>query len=330
MRPVRYAGAFVALVFLAGSVVLTAAKVLTPDRRWWILAVSFAPYALVGFAVAVVLLLLVVRGTSGRQRLVVMVGLGAGLVGLVAQVVWLVPAYVGPDDPSGADLTVVAFNLRFGGADPAATQRLLEGTGPAVIVLSEATPEAVDELARRGIGGPDSQWPHQGGQPLPGFRGTVVLSAYPLSSQTRLPVSNGAHRMRVGSPEPFWLTAVHTSHPLVSAVAWRRDFEVLVADAERVDGPHVSVGDFNATLDHGRMRDLLDTGLRDAAREAGSGWQPTWPVPGTRRLAGLRAPYEVMALDHVLVSEEFAALDTTTHRIPGSDHRALVAHLRQP
>ncbi len=133
--------------------------------------------------------------------------------------------------------------------------------------------------------------------------------------------------MRVESPTPFWLTAVHTTQPLYSNSLWRQDFARLVADAREVDGPHLVVGDFNATLEHGRMRDLLATGLHDAAVQANSGWQPTWPSPGSRTVAGVSVPIRVMALDHVLLSKEFSSISTSVHPLPGTDHDAIVAHL---
>ena len=34
-----------------------------------------------------------------------------------------------------------------------------------------------------------------------------------------------------------------------------------------------------------------------------------------------------MTLDHVLVSKHLSAISTSTHVVPGSDHRALVARL---
>ena len=133
--------------------------------------------------------------------------------------------------------------------------------------------------------------------------------------------------MRVEAPTPFWLTAVHTTQPLNSNALWRHDFGLLVADAREMDGPHIEIGDFNATLDHGRMRDLLATGLHDAAVEANSGWQPTWPTPGSRKIGGLPVPIRLMALDHVLLSKEFSAISTSVHSVPDTDHDALVVRL---
>ena len=249
------------------------------------------------------------------------------LPGVVLHAAWLAPSYVGQHAEGDPDLTVLGFNTRFGMADIEATKRMIQREDPDVIVLCEGTPEAVAALAASGIGGPGSRWPHQGGEPRERVSGTVALSAYPLSGESRLNINTGAHRMRVEAPTPFWLTAVHTTQLLNSNKLWRHDFDLLLADTREVDGPHILMGDFNATLDDGRMRDLLETGLHDAALEANSGWQPTWPKPGYRKIAGLPVPLRLMAIDRVLLSEEFSSISTSVHSVPDTDHDALVARL---
>jgi endonuclease/exonuclease/phosphatase family metal-dependent hydrolase len=89
-------------------------------------------------------------------------------------------------------------------------------------------------------------------------------------------------------------------------------------------GPTLVVGDFNATHDHAPMRKVLDTGVRDAAEEAGSGWQPTWPT--TRYGQDWVVP--LLTIDHVLTTRHFDAVRTHTVAIPRTDHLALVAELR--
>ena len=327
MKAARYVGALLALVVLAGSVVLSLSVPLRSDIQFWVLAASFVPWGIFGYLLALVVLLVVRGGASGPFRMLVAVAAAVSLLGVGLHAAWLAPSYVGEHAAGDPDLTVLGFNMHFGEADIAATTRLVERQDPEVIVLTEATPEAVQALAANGIGGPGSRWPHQGGTPLPSISGTVALSACPLSEQKRLDIATGTHRMRVEAPTPFWLTAVHTTQPLNSNALWRHDFGLLVADAREVDGPRIVIGDFNATLDHGRMRDLLETGLHDAAVEANSGWQPTWPKPGYRKIAGLPVPVRLMAIDRVLVSEEFSAVSTSVHSVPDTDHDAIVARL---
>jgi endonuclease/exonuclease/phosphatase (EEP) superfamily protein YafD len=109
---------------------------------------------------------------------------------------------------------------------------------------------------------------------------------------------------------------------------WRADHRALLASQRGLKGPRMMAGDFNATLDHGAVRRLLDTGLHDAAREARSGVQPTWPAPRWMRVFWVRPPFSLITIDHVLVSRDFAAVSTSAHTISDSDHRGLVARLR--
>ena len=70
------------------------------------------------------------------------------------------------------------------------------------------------------------------------------------------------------------------------------------------------------------MRQVLDAGVSDAAEQAGSGWQPTWP--SSDRKKWLRP---LITIDHVLTSKEYVATRTQSVEVPGSDHYAVVADL---
>ena len=184
MRPASGAGALVALVVLAGSVVLSLSVPLRSDVQFWVLAASFVPWAILGYLLALIVLLVLRRGASGPFRRLVTVAAVVSLLGVGLHAAWLAPSYVGEHAEGDPDLTVLGFNMHFGEADIEATTRLVEREDPDLIVLTEATPEAVQALAANGIGGPGSRWPHQGGSPLPSISGTVALSAYPLSAET--------------------------------------------------------------------------------------------------------------------------------------------------
>lgn len=86
-------------------------------------------------------------------------------------------------------------------------------------------------------------------------------------------------------------------------------------------GPlRVLAGDFNATLDHAKLREVVDGGYRDAADDRGEGLSPTWhdgrlyPPP--------------LTIDHILADERFAVASYDVHDMPGSDHEAISAELR--
>jgi endonuclease/exonuclease/phosphatase (EEP) superfamily protein YafD len=153
----------------------------------------------------------------------------------------------------------------------------------------------------------------------------MVFSRYPLTDVARLPITKGTWRMRVQAPTPFWFVGVHTAQPLSKATAWRSDHAWLLRSVRALTGPVVLAGDFHATLDHRPMRRLLSVGFADAARQANSGWAPTWPGAGDADGA-LPFGVHVLTLDHVL-TRGYSAISTSTYTIPRSDHRSLVARL---
>jgi endonuclease/exonuclease/phosphatase (EEP) superfamily protein YafD len=111
---------------------------------------------------------------------------------------------------------------------------------------------------------------------------------------------------------------VHTVAPLTPAEAqqWNAQFDALIHLAGEGTGPLIFAGDFNATLDHAPLRRLIGAGMRDAFAEAGHGSAASWPqyLP-------------IMALDHVLVSDDIGVMSIANENDPGSDHRGQVAAL---
>ena len=308
---------------LAASLLLSLCRVFTPSPRLLVMATAFVPLALVGYLLAALLWWTVRRLGPGRLGVVAMVATVVSLAGVVFHAALLVPSYAGAHASGRADLTVLTSNVRLGLGDTAQVTRLAERSHADVVVLEEVTP-----IAYLGLEALRQELPYQAGAPFAGARGTVVLSRYPLADQVQLKVFNSAWVVHVAAPNPFTLVAVHTAQPMVTPQLWRSDHRAVLWNtilAER-KGPVVMAGDFNATLDHRPMRDLLDTGLSDAARQSNAGWQPTWPSD-TGAARALPWGVGVMAIDHVLVSKAFSAISTSTHVIAGSDHRALVARL---
>jgi len=310
----------VAVATLAVSLLLTGCRLFAPAPQQLVMATAFVPWALVGYAVAAAAWGAVRWLGRGRRR-VSTAALVICLVGVLLHAALLVPSYAGSHASGKADVTVLTANLRLGHAHPAALLRLLDDQHADVVVLEEVTPEIYTALARGEHG-----YSYSAGRPAPGAFGTIVLSRYPLEQVAQLPVSKGAWQMRVAAPKPFELIGLHTSQPLIGYDQWRADHDDLRRAVAAIHGPLVVAGDFNATLDHRPMRQLLGEGLSDAARQANSGWQPTWP--GAADAAGA-LPFQlgVMALDHVLVSHQLSAISTRTFLVPGSDHRALLARL---
>ena len=308
---------------LALSLLLTTCRVLTPSAPLLVVATAFVPYAALGYAVTAVLLALQVRRSSGRARTWRVLVAAAATAGLVAHTVLLAPLWLGGHAHGRPDLTVMTANLRLGEADPAAVVRLVERERVDVLVLEEVTYAQAGALVQQQI---RTLLPYAAGVPALGAGGTVVLSRFPLSRQQALPTGRGSYRLHVdGAGGGLWLLAVHATQPLHATDRWRADWSTFRKALDGMHGPRLVVGDFNATLDHGPVRRVLATGLRDAAVDANSGWQPTWPsgAPGYRLLGGLG----LVAIDHVLLSREFSAISTRTFQVPGTDHRAVVAQL---
>lgn len=328
MKPVRILGAVLALVVLAGSVVLTLARLLDSETELWVLAASFVPWALVGYLVALVLLVLVLWGLPwGKVRIAVMVALCACVAGLALHAWWLLPSYVGQHASGKPDLTVVEFNMLKGRADPTDSAALIRREHPDVLVLTEVTPEALAAVQSQGVVGQGSALSHLAGKALPGASGVVVASRAPVSLVRTLAMTHPGYVVRVHAAKPYDVLAAHTAQPAIDIDAWRVDHATLVREERRIRGSHLVVGDLNATLDHPSLRTMLGEGMEDAARDANSGWQPTWPSPEKVHVGRIPTPFGLFAIDHVLMSPEFSAVSTSTHVIRDSDHRALVAHL---
>ena len=120
------------------------------------------------------------------------------------------------------------------------------------------------------------------------------------------------------------LIAVHPRPPVGDVSGWRMDHGVVRHAARATSERTLVVGDLNATMDHVPMRALVGGGFEDAATQADSRWQPTWPAAGVVSRLGVTVP-SMVPIDHVLVSSGLRALSTESVTVEGTDHRALLA-----
>ena len=316
----RKAAGVILIVALVGCLAVTAARFVDPWSRTPILLASFSVYALPGFALVLLGFLLLVRGAGRRTWLVVCAVLAAA--GLVVQG-WAVAPLLSGGEPASTDLTVMSSNLEFGRGEGATVTRVVAEKDVDVLVLVEVTPAALRGLLAAGL---DDLLPHRAGAAEVGASGTMVFSRFPLESPQPLDLGNGGLEVDVEAAEPFRLLAVHPAQPVGWADTWLDDMATLRerAAAATAHGPTVVAGDFNATRDHLPFRHVLDTGVRDAAEEAGSGWQPSWPSRGSW---GWLPP--LLMIDHVLTGEHYRAMSTSAVPVQGSDHLALVARLHR-
>ena len=279
---------------------------------------AVVPYALPCYLVAAGTFALLRRRAPTAPRRWYGAAALLALAGVVLHAVLLAPAFLGSHASGQPDLVLMTLNLRKGGADATEVVRVVRERRVDVLVLEEVTPKARAGLARAGL---DTLLPHTAGSPVPGTAGMMLFADVELTAAEPIASRNGAYRVRVGTPEPFWLVGVHTSQPLARPAEWAKDWRAIHAAVRALDGDRVVAGDFNATLDHRPVRDLLGLGLTDAARQANSGWQPTWPSLGF--------PFALIAVDHVLVPPGLDTTATWTPHVRGTDHRALVVGLRR-
>jgi endonuclease/exonuclease/phosphatase (EEP) superfamily protein YafD len=300
----------VALPWLAWAVVrlfgLDAGPLLVP-------AISFTPYVAATAWIPVVAALLL------HQRAVAAVA----LVAAAALVVAVAPrALDGPRVAvaEGRSLTVLTANLRYGNGDPEAVVALARRSGADLVSLQElpsAEMRAIDAAGAREL------YPYRVIDTVGDVQGSGLLSRYPLTGVARpRDLQNAMPEATVHVPgvAPLRVKVVHPVTPLHGDGAlWAHSLRSLPRATP--DGElRMLVGDFNATLDHHLLRDLIGSGYVDAGDAAGIGLQGTYPAH--RRLR--------ITIDHVLVDRRARVTSASVHVVPGSDHRALVARVSLP
>jgi endonuclease/exonuclease/phosphatase family metal-dependent hydrolase len=277
--------------------------------------IAYTPYVAAGAIVPLVVAGLLRRWVAAGAALAVLVLL-AGLV---------LPRAVSSGSSGsvqGERLQVMTANIEVGRADLEQLSDLVRGEHVDVLSVQELTPEAARAMHRAGIADLLSE---RVLRPASHSAGSGLYSRYPLRRLPTVPGSFEMPRARLWVPgaEPVELVSVHPNPPVDgTAVAdWRGDLRALPhADPE---GPiRLLPGDFNATLDHEELRDILGSGYVDAADARGKGLIPTWP-------SGRRFPPPV-TIDHVLVDERVEVGDVSIHSLTGTDHRPIFVELGLP
>ena len=278
---------------------------------------AFTPF------VAAVAVLVVAVTALLRQRAAALV---ATLLAC-ALVVTVAPRALGgpsaPDGPAGPRLRVLTANMHFGEGSAEALVALVRRARPSVLSVQELTPGLARRLDAAGL---VDLLPERVIDPRPrgpgiGLYASVALARRPQPpGQRRYPLAVAAARPSGG--RPVEVVAVHVTPPFRHQVAdWLSDLRALPRATP--DGPvRILAGDFNATLDHAELRRLLDSGYEDAAAEVGAGLRTTWPN-------GRRVPPAV-TIDHVLADARCGVQALSTHAIPGTDHRAVLADVVLP
>ncbi|MGX1160695.1 endonuclease/exonuclease/phosphatase family metal-dependent hydrolase [Arthrobacter sp. SLBN-100] len=252
---------------------------------------------------------------------------------LAVHVAWLLPVTASPAaaHPGGqkVQLRAMSLNAELGGAEADDIVKLVREQGIELLALEEYTAALGDRLAAAGL---LSLLPHHVSHPRDGAGGAAVYSSFQLrdagairGTGFSMPVVD--LDLGAGNGAALRVVAVHCLAPVGDGlVRWRSDLAAL-ARTGTGSGPLLLAGDFNATLDHHEFRALLaGTGegrkLVDVAASLGNRLIPTWPMGGYH-LPGI-------TLDHLVTSQDVRGADYSVHRVPGTDHAAVLATLAIP
>ena len=271
----------------------------------FVAAVSFTPHVAAA-SVPVVLLLAALRQWRPLAlAAVATLALGAAVL----------PRAVGSPEADGPRLRVLSANVTFGRVPAADLVQLVRDRRVDLLSVQELTPEFDARLRRAGIG---ELLPHDVVRPEDGATGTGLYARHPLRElehPTGGPFAQTAAALDWG--EGFEVVSVHPPPPVSQqhVEGWHDTFDGLPEG----DRPRILAGDFNATLDHRALRELIGTGYTDAADATGDGLTGTWQANSRRKPR--------ITIDHVLVTRELQPVDTEIIEIARGDHRTVYAEL---
>lgn len=223
---------------------------------------------------------------------------------------------------TGRPLRVLTINMLFGRADTHSIMDLVRKYDPDVLSTQELTPGAVADLDAAGL---LELMPHRVLQDEWSAGGSGLFARHPMKPLWGMTAPVG-HKMPAGllalpGGRPVEIIDVHPVPPLGPGILdWRAAIESFPSASE--GSIRILAGDFNASLDHAALRQLLARGYKDAADQVGAGLIPTWP-------ANKRIP-PIITIDHVLVDQRVGVRQVNVHTIPGTDHRAVFAELTVP
>ncbi|SDD83626.1 Metal-dependent hydrolase, endonuclease/exonuclease/phosphatase family [Actinokineospora iranica] len=285
-------------------------------NRFTVAALALTPY-FAGYGLLVTLLALALR-----RALITLVA----LVLTASLAILVIPRLLSDGDliPEGQHVRVFSANLLLGRADPATVVRLIRDTQADIVTLQELTPQAMAALDKAGLA---DLLPYRVLRTRTGGEGSGILARVPLRQivlvQNRMSFEQPAAVVDLSGPVDIEILSVHTIPPVPNATVrhrWNQELAAMPPPDARAR-PRILSGDFNATLDHRALNDLLDRGYHDAAELAGEGLRPTWSQP----------PFgPPVTIDHILVDRRVGVTKVAVYDLPGSDHNAVFAELALP
>jgi endonuclease/exonuclease/phosphatase (EEP) superfamily protein YafD len=226
---------------------------------------------------------------------------------------------------SGPEMTVLSFNVDDGRASVPALAATIRATRPDVVVLPESA-ERFRALLARAI--PDLAYRSFVGA-APGaddVHGITVLTAPTMGSPMSRVIDEGDAdpwiELTGGRFGPLHVVAVHVAAPVEGKIeSWPGELGQLATWCGSGAAPAIVAGDFNATDDHRDFR-TGTAGCRDAGSATGQGLTATWDAAWPRWFGA--------QIDHVLTGHGPQPVALGILDLPGSDHRALLAHIELP
>lgn len=221
---------------------------------------------------------------------------------------------------AGQTLRVASANLYYGQVTATTVVNFVREREVDVLSVQELTPQAARDLREAGL---HEVLPHRVVEPRPRAAGSGVYSRYrtrEIGLTERSYHAQPSASVDLPGAVDLEVVAVHVVAPvgLVEAAEWADELAALPAPSD--SGPaRVLAGDFNATLDHAPMREVLSTGYRDAADETGRGLRGTWPTDTPL------IPFA--AIDHVLVDRRCSVRSFDVIALPGADHHAVLTEV---
>ncbi len=286
------------------------------ERTWYgDTVIAFTPYVAIGSVVPLLVALRLRRWRAVGVAVATTLTLGA----------FFVPRAVGGPNPgNGPRLRIMSANLRVGWADPGTIVGLVRDQNIDLLAIQELTPDIYGRLIADGLG---TLLPFDVAQPMPVALGSAIFSRYPLSDHRFRRLAGGFSQqyatVHVPGAKPLEFVSVHTRAPVLPSdnADWAKSM-AQEPHATRKGAVRLLAGDFNATLDHARLRTLIDTGYVDIASQLGDGLVTTWPYDD-RRLPRI-------TLDHFLADPRIGAVSFGAALVPGSDHRTIYAVVTLP
>jgi endonuclease/exonuclease/phosphatase family metal-dependent hydrolase len=254
---------------------------------------------------------------------------GAAVLVCVAFAFALVPRALSGPRPAvdGPTIKVMAINVYVGRGDARTIVRLVREQHVDLLALEELPPE---ELARLDAAGLGRLLPYRDADARPGSNGGALVSRFPIEKRKPYNSLDGNAEpralIRIPGAQPVDFQVIHPPPPIHDwTPTWRHMLSELPKPGQDGEQLRMLAGDFNATLDHQQLRDLLsgDRGYVDAADATGKAYDTTWP-------AGRRFFPPEITIDHVLIDPRMRVEDVSVHLVPRSDHRAVIATVRVP